>query len=514
MSTPEDRTDLAGSVATVPASPVAPIRGVLGILRIAAARLRFLLVFAVVFAIIGGWETIRAYWARLTVVAPPEATISSDTEYFCPMDPGVISDWPSKCPVCNMTLVRRKRGESAPLPDGVMARMQFTPYRLWLGGIRTATVDYAPLAKTLELPGVVAASEAGRVRVQADVFARELAWIAAGQAVEVVPLDEDGRAPLPGKVQDLPRVAEAGTVGKLAVAVEERGNALRTGDRVRVRIACPIERIEPFRSQPTVPPALAPDDPRQLFFCMEHADVVRDAAGRCPHDGLSLMARPIRDDQRVRWWCPMHPGVTAQHPGAKCDACGGMVLVPRVVSYRPPGSVLAVPCSAAIDDGSRSLVYVDRGAGMFEAKVVTLGPRCGASFPVVSGLEPGDRVVEQGGFLIDAETRLDPSLASGYFGAGSGEGASAGAKPAAPTTSAPPDKAWLKGLAEADRPRALRQKICPVTGKNLGSMGVPPKLTVRGRTVFLCCDGCSGAIEADPEKYLAKLPHEGSEGHP
>src|SRR5262245_54586436 len=122
MSTTDDRTDLPGSAATVPAPSRAPIRGVLGVLRIAAARLRFLFVFAVVFAVIGGWETIRAYWARLTVVTTPEATISSDTEYFCPMDPGVISDWPSKCPVCNMTLVRRKRGESAPLPDGVMAR--------------------------------------------------------------------------------------------------------------------------------------------------------------------------------------------------------------------------------------------------------------------------------------------------------------------------------------------------------------------------------------------------------
>jgi hypothetical protein len=244
---------------------------------------------------------------------------------------------------------------------------------------------------------------------------------------------------------------------------------------------------------------------------MEHADVVRDAAGLCPHDDLALMARPIRDDQRIRWWCPMHPDVTAERPGAKCDSCGGMALVPRVVSFRPPGSVLAVPCSAAIDVGSRSVIYVERGAGMFDAKVVTLGPRCGASYPVVSGLEPGDRVVAQGAFLIDAETRLDPSLAAGYFGAG--QGASAG-KLTSPTTIAPPKNAWLKNLAEADRSRALWQKTCPVTGKALGSMGVPPKLNVRGQEVFLCCDGCAGAIEANPDKYLAKLPREGAEGRP
>ena len=80
----------------------------------------------------------------------------------------------------------------------------------------------------------------------------------------------------------------------------------------------------------------------------------------------------------------------------------------------------------------------------------------------------------------------------------------AAAKPAAPATA--PTEAWLDGLAEADRPAALKQATCPVTGKPLGSMGVPAKKTVRGRAVFLCCAGCAGAIESNPDKYLAKLP--------
>ena len=209
----------------------------------------------------------------------------------------------------------------------------------------------------------------------------------------------------------------------------------------------------------------------------------------------------------------MHPEVTADRAGATCAPCGGMVLIPRVVSYRPPGSVLAIPCSAAIEDGAQSLVYVDQGAGMFDARVVTLGPRCGSQLPVISGLEPGDRVVAQGAFLVDAETRLNPSLAAGYFGAGTGAGAPAEA-PSPASTRNDPQPAWLAKLAEADRPRALRQKLCPVTGKPLGSMGVPPKVNVRGRVVFLCCDGCTSAVEDHPEKYLDKLPREGAESHP
>ena len=483
----------------------------LGAFQVAAARLRFLVVFAVVFAVIGGWETIRTYWAKLTTSPTSESATSSDTEFFCPMDPGVLSDWPSKCPVCNMSLVRHHRGESVPMPDGVMARMQLTPYRLALGGIKTETVKYAPLARELELPGIVRELISTQATVEADVFARELAWIEPGRPVEIVSTAEIGHPIMSGTIRDLPRSVEAGSMGKLIVGIEGTNASLQVGERVRVLVRCPVDRLEPFRGQPTNPPPIAPGELRRLYLCMDHPTVIRESPGSCSRDGAELMPRPLLGDQRVGWWCPMHPDRTADRPGAKCDACGGMALAPRVVSYRPEGSVLAIPCSAAIDDRSRAIVYVDRGAGMFDAKIVTLGPRCGTMFPVASGLEPGDRVVAQGGFLIDAETRLDPSLASGYFGAG--EGASTG-KPTAPAPATRPDEAWLSRLDEADRPQAARQKLCPVTGKLLGSMGVPLKVALRGRTVFLCCAGCSGAIEADPEKFLAKLADRDKGHHP
>ncbi len=299
---------------------------VLRAFRIAATRLRFLSVFAVVFVILGSWETIRTYWGRLTSASTSEPVISSDTEYFCPMDPGILSDWPSKCPVCNMTLVRRKRGEAVPLPDGVMARMQFTPYRLWLGGIRTEAVDFAPLARTIEIPGIVRGELGGHARVEADVFARELTWIEAGQAVEVVPIHSVGLSAISGKIEEVPKAIEAGSIGKVIVAALGKNDVLGRGERVRIRVRCPVERFEPFRSQPSTPPPLVRGEPRKLYACMEHADVVRDVAGSCPRDGLELMVHPLREDQRVRWWCPMHPAVTADRSGAKCEACGGMEL--------------------------------------------------------------------------------------------------------------------------------------------------------------------------------------------
>lgn len=64
----------------------------------------------------------------------------------------------------------------------------------------------------------------------------------------------------------------------------------------------------------------------------------------------------------------------------------------------------------------------------------------------------------------------------------------------------------LSKLSAEDRTLALEQKICPVTGEPLGSMGKPIKVTVQNdKTVFVCCSGCVDAVEGEPEKYLEKL---------
>ena len=67
------------------------------------------------------------------------------------------------------------------------------------------------------------------------------------------------------------------------------------------------------------------------------------------------------------------------------------------------------------------------------------------------------------------------------------------------------DNDAFAGLSAEDAKLAKAQKTCPVSGEELGSMGAPIKVTVKDRTVFLCCDMCRKKIVAEPDKYLAKL---------
>ena len=75
-------------------------------------------------------------------------------------------------------------------------------------------------------------------------------------------------------------------------------------------------------------------------------------------------------------------------------------------------------------------------------------------------------------------------------------------KPVASNTVDPEIKASLDKLSPEDRKLADEQKTCPITGEPLGSMGVPPKLTIKDQTVFVCCTSCQKKAESDPEKTL------------
>jgi membrane fusion protein, copper/silver efflux system len=64
----------------------------------------------------------------------------------------------------------------------------------------------------------------------------------------------------------------------------------------------------------------------------------------------------------------------------------------------------------------RQVVLVERGEGRYEPRPVKLGARVPGYVQVLQGLKPGERVVTQATFLIDAESNLRAAL--GTFSAG------------------------------------------------------------------------------------------------
>ena len=104
--------------------------------------------------------------------------------------------------------------------------------------------------------------------------------------------------------------------------------------------------------------------------------------------------------------------IQVQNPGMRLRP--GMFV--QVIFAAPAGhDVLAIPRSAVLDTGMRKIVYVAKGNGEFEGRQVQLGTPGSDYYPVLAGLEEGERVVSQGSFLIDSQTRITGGM-TGLFG--------------------------------------------------------------------------------------------------
>ena len=73
--------------------------------------------------------------------------------------------------------------------------------------------------------------------------------------------------------------------------------------------------------------------------------------------------------------------------------------------------VLAVVRCAVLSPGPAALVYVDRGGGSYEQRRVKLGRAGDDDWEIISGLQPGERVVTSGNMLIDAQAQLNAGSA-------------------------------------------------------------------------------------------------------
>src|SRR5947209_5502669 len=93
------------------------------------------------------------------------------------------------------------------------------------------------------------------------------------------------------------------------------------------------------------------------------------------------------------------------------------------------GEALTIPVSAVMPTGTRSVVFVDKGQGKLEPRVVQLGTKYADIYEVKTGLQENERVVASANFLIDAESKVQGALRGFEEERTPQEGVSPGTKP-------------------------------------------------------------------------------------
>jgi Cu(I)/Ag(I) efflux system membrane fusion protein len=141
-------------------------------LFVKTARLRFIVVLAAVGAVIAYWDTLKAHYEKWARPAAGTTAAHADAEFWCPMHPAVVRDHPDKCPICGMPLSQRKKGDPSaeePLPAGAVSRVQLSPYRVALAGLKTWEVGYRNLTKEVRAAGFVEFDERRLRRISVRV---------------------------------------------------------------------------------------------------------------------------------------------------------------------------------------------------------------------------------------------------------------------------------------------------------------------------------------------------------
>lgn len=552
------------------ARPISPVyRAFRLAVLVPLARLRFLFVLGAIGLVIVKWDDLVAgyeKWAR--PIASADAA-DPDHEYFCPMHPTVVRDTnKEKCPICFMPLSKRKRGEvggGEALPAGTVARVQLSPYRIALAGVKTIPVEYHTLSRQVTTVGTVEFDERKLKAVAARVKGR-LDTLHVNQTGQMVhagdPLAELYSPDLVVTVQNLLDArSSSNTVGeKLArdrlrlwgiddTQVEEIVKAGKPVTHLTIRSPIDGHVLKKYvREGQYVEEGGALFDVADLTTVWVQAQLYEDdiaflpAGGHDPKTGkpdfdlkvtaatrafpgrpfggtLSFLFPHVDAETRTltaRFDLPnkgheLRPGMTATVT-LKLDY-DLLAKTPAGVGLQArDGKVLAVPETSAIDTGAQKVVYRQTLPDTYDGVAVELGPKLtaangGTYYPVLSGLSEGERVVTAGSFLIDAETRLNPALGSTYIGgSSSNRGGPITVRPTTPEDKDTKVAAAMGRLSPADRKLAEVQTWCPVQRDRLGVMGVPVKVkTPDGRPLFVCCAECRAEAEANPAEMFNRV---------
>jgi membrane fusion protein, copper/silver efflux system len=541
------------------------------VLKVIEVRLRFIAVLLITALVIGYWDTIANYWDKWTRPAHVQVgKLAMDEEFYCPMHPQVVRDdydpngQVPHCPICGMPLSLRKKGRAAPLPEGITARVQLSPDRVQLAGVETVEVGYRPLVRQVTTVGSVAYDQSRRSRITSRVggYVEKLyvdkTYIPVKQDQ---PLAEIYSPELYSASQELLVAAGRGMDPQLVSFARQRMKLLGVADKEIDAIlaagkAAPLLLIRSPRTGQVVGKNIEAGsrveqgmtlfDIADLSTVWIEADVYeKDLSilriGQHVHATLDALPGEIFKGEVASIYSELDPSTRTvrvrfqvDNPAGKLRP--GMFATVRIDALAEPaeqsasGGVLAVPERSVIDTGTRQIVYVEREPGLFEGRQVHLGLRSGEFYPVLTGLKPGEKVAAAGAFLIDAETRLNPSAGT-YFGASGGPShtaaqnpmpadmqmdethqsripAATSAKEQAKATeeAIPPEvKKNLAQLSPEDQALAAHQKFCPVTGLMLGLMGVPVKVMLKNQPVFLCCPGCIEEAKSNPDRILKKV---------
>ncbi len=367
--------------------------------------------------------------------------------WYDPMHPSYKSDKPGIAPDCGMELVPKYADDgAASMAPGTVKISSQTQQMI---GVRTATVERAPLTRTIRTTGQLVPDETKLAHVHVKVKG----WIENVYVDFVGALVKKGQPLFTLYSPDLVATEQEYLIalkgedylGKAPYReISEGADSLLNATRDRLKLwdisddqiarlqrTGKIERTMTFYSPVTgfvldrqAYPQTAVGPEKELYLVADLSDIWVNA------DVYEYEIPYVHLGQKATMQLSYYPGKTytgrvtyiyptvdpqtrtvkvrLEFPNPSFDLKPQMFAdVSLNVDY---GTNVLVPAEAVLDSGSRQTVFVAKGDGYFEPRPVQVGPRVDDKYIILSGLKPGETIVTSGNFLIDSESRLNAAV--------------------------------------------------------------------------------------------------------
>lgn len=353
------------------------------------------------------------------------------------------SNAPGRAPDCGMTLVPQYADE---IPTGASststvsgyATVSLSPARQQIIGVKLAKAELRDLSRTTRTVGRVAVDERrlAQIHTKFEGFIEKLFVNFTGDSVRRgQPLFSIYSPDLLATQQDL-IVAERNRSqfgSTLADAARRRlllwdmspgdiESVIRSGQPQRdVIIRSPVDGIV-LTKNAVEGTRVMPTDALYEIGDLSHVWILADLYEMdLPYVSVGQTAQVSVSSVSGRKWAGrvtfVSPTLDEKTRTAKVrlelDNPGGLLkpdMFVDVVLQEPIGMGIAVPESAVLQTGTRSIAFVDRGNGQFEPREVQTGPTANGVTQIRSGIAAGETVAVDANFLIDSESRLKAAI--------------------------------------------------------------------------------------------------------
>jgi RND family efflux transporter MFP subunit len=383
------------------------------------------------------------------------ASARAATAHTCPMHPDYRSDRPGNCPMCGMPLEAVRAGGAtagevpAALPPGAV---QVSPERQQAIGIRLGIVERMAATRLLRTTGRVVPDENRTYPIVAAVsgWIRNVESVTTGDAVKKDQVLASFVAPEAG-FRSAQQSYYTGLEAFYRIAITQpqpqpqsqlhasvRGEAIdRMADELRnlgvsnsqlremgqrrelvqdIRVESPVDGVVLKRS---VSPGLRFDRGFEFYRIADLnrvwilADVSRHhlpfirrgASARITTAGENrAVSATVSPSEPIFEEATLTLKVRLEASNPQRALKPGMFVDVEFPVNLP--ATIVVPADAIVDSGLRKTVFVERGNGYFEPRLVETGWRAGDDVEVTKGLMPGERIVISGTFFVDSESRM------------------------------------------------------------------------------------------------------------